>query len=420
MPKPNIVIIVLDTLREDHAQGLDKLIDYSFVKYQNAIAPAPWTLPSHVSMFTGLYPSEHGIHETKELRGEELIRYSRLRMSTLEHNILRKYRDENYNTILISANIGYVTTLTGFEAGHNILIDPIASSIETDDTITIDAEVKKLGGRANFILYNLRKKNIPKLLKVAQLYQIRRIRRLKAIPKYISEHFVREKGGSLAVSLIKTLRLEEPFFLFVNLMESHSPYFRYGEEIKYNCTILKWLLTGSINPQDRRFWRTYPQHAERATRRAIELVTTILQKADHSNTLIIVTSDHGELLGDDGAGHIYSLKDGIIRVPLYVKYPEGWKKKKQKTYIPLTDVPKILDPSTDTIGSDLAIAETFGVYHPDRLFQECRLGNPPANLFYHKIRILGNKVDISFNKTLDQVEYAKGEQAEEVLRKLLH
>jgi len=41
MTKPNIVIIVLDTLREDHARGLDKLLDYGFVKYQNAIAPAP-------------------------------------------------------------------------------------------------------------------------------------------------------------------------------------------------------------------------------------------------------------------------------------------------------------------------------------------------------------------------------------------
>ncbi|MFZ8857750.1 MAG: sulfatase-like hydrolase/transferase [Candidatus Caldarchaeales archaeon] len=417
MPKPNIVIIVLDTLREDHAQGLDRLLDYGFVKYQNAIAPAPWTLPSHVSMLTGLYPSEHGIHETKELRGEELIRYSRLRISALGHDILRKYKDENYNTILISANIIFVTPIAGFEAGRNILIDPITSSIVTDDEISIDAEAKKLGSTANFILYNLRKRNIPKLLKAAQIYLIRR---LKSFPKYISEHFVREKGGSLAVSLTKTLRLEEPFFLFVNLMESHSPYFRYGEEKKYYCTILKWLLTGSINPQDRRFWRTYPQHAKRATRRAIELVSTILQKTDHSNTLIIVTSDHGELLGDDGAGHIYSLKDGNIRVPLYVKYPERWKKKKQKTYIPLTDIPKILDPSTDTIGSDLAIAETFSVHNPDRLFQKCRLGNPPANLFYHKIRVLGNKVDILFNKTLDQVEYAKGEQAQEVLRKLLH
>ncbi len=421
MRKPNIVIIVLDTLREDHAQGLDRLVDYGFVKYQNAIAPAPWTLPSHVSMFTGLYPSEHGIHERKELRigGGGLLEYSRLRLSTLEYNILHNYKDENYNTILISAN-PIISPWAGFEASRNILIDPITSSIVTDDEINIDTEVKKLGGRANFILYNLRKKDIPKLLKAAQLYLIRRIRRLKTFPKHISERFVREKGGSLTVSLIKTLRLEEPFFLFINLVESHNPYTRLGEDKKLICAALKWALTGSIAPQDLRFWRTYPHHAERATRRAIELVTTILQKTDRSNTLIIVTSDHGELLGDGGLYHIYSLKDGNIRVPLYVKYPDGWKKKKQKTYISLTDIPKILDPSADIIGSDLAIAETFGVQHPDHDFLRCGLGNPPANLFYHKIRILGNKVDILFNKTLENVEYAKGEQAQEVLRKLLH
>jgi len=415
MRKPNIVIIVLDTLREDHAQGLDRLLDYGFVKYQNAIAPAPWTLPSHASMFTGLYPSEHGIHETKELRGEELTRYSRIRMNALEYNILQKYKDENYDTVLISAN-SYISPWAGFEASHNILIDFIMSTILTDDAMSIHTEVKKLGG-SRFILYNLRKKNISKLLKTAQLYLVNY---LKISPRLLSEYFVREKGGSLVISLIKTLRLEEPFFLFVNLMESHDPYFRLLEYRKFHCVVLKWLLTGSIDPQDRRFWRTYPQHAERAKRRAVELVTTILQKADRSNTLIIVTADHGELLGDGGLHHIYSLKDGNIRVPLYVKYPEGWKKKKQKTYIPLTDIPKILDPSTDTIGSDLAIAETFGVYYPDHLFQECGLGNPPTNLFYHKIRILGNKVDILFNKTLEQVEHAKGEQVQEVLRKLLH
>jgi len=416
MPKPNIVIIVLDTLREDHAQDLDRLLDYGFVKYQNAIAPAPWTLPSHASMFTGLYPSEHGIHETKELRhgGEELIKYSQLRMSALENNILQKYKDENYNTVLISANLG-ISPWAGFEASRNILIDPIVSTILTDDAMSILTEVSKLGGRTRFILYNLRKKNVSKLLKAAQLYSIRG---LKVFPKYLSEYFVREKGGGLAVSLVKTLRLEEPFFLFINLMESHNPYTRLREDKKLICAVLKWLLTGTIDPQDVRFWRTYPYHAERATRRAIELVSTILQKADRSNTLIIVTSDHGELLGDGGLHHVYSLKDGNIRVPLYVKYPEGWKKKKQKPYISLTDIPKTLDPSTDTIGSHLVLAETFGVYHQDHLFQKCGLGNPPANLFYHKIRILGNKVDILFNKTLDQVEYAQGEKIQDIIAHL--
>jgi len=397
------------------------LLDYGFVKYQNATAPAPWTLPSHVSMFTGLYPSEHGIHETKELRigGGGLLEYSRLRLSALKHSVLQKYKDENYDTVLISAN-PIISPWAGFEADRNILVDPITSSIATDDAISIDMETQKLGGRTSFIFYNFRKKNISKLLKAGQLYLIRRLHRLKVFPKYISEYFVREKGGGLAVSLVKTIRLEEPFLLFINLVESHNPYNRLGEDKKLICVALKWVLTGSIDPQDTRFWRTYPYHAERATRRAIELATAILQKADRSNTLIIVTSDHGELLGDGGLYHIYSLKDGNIRVPLYVKYPDGWKKKKQKTYISLTDIPEILDPSTDTIGSDLAIAETFGVNLSDHDFLRCGLGKPPATLFHHKIRILGNKVDILFNKTLENVEYAKGEQTQEVLRKLLH
>jgi len=202
-------------------------------------------------------------------------------------------------------------------------------------------------------------------------------------------------------------------------MESHHPYTRLQEDRKLICTGLKWALTGSINPQDQRFWRNYHHHVKRAVKRAIELITTILQKSDRSNTLIVVTSDHGELLGDDGVYHIYSLKDGNIRVPLYVKYPDGWRKKKQKAYISLTDIPKILDPSTDTIGSDLVIAETFGVQPPDQAFQECRLEKPPATAFHHKIRILGNKVDVLFNKTLEKVEYARGERAQEVLKELL-
>jgi hypothetical protein len=111
-------------------------------------------------MLTGLYPSEHGIYETQVRRREDLIRYSRLKMNSLEYNILQKYKDENYDTVLISAN-SLTTPWAGFEANRNILIDPFTSSIAMDDAISIDEEVKKLAGRANFILYNLRKKMYP-------------------------------------------------------------------------------------------------------------------------------------------------------------------------------------------------------------------------------------------------------------------
>jgi hypothetical protein len=56
MHNSNIVIIVFNTLPEDHVQDLDKPLHYGFVKYQNAIAPTPYTLVSHACVLTVPYP----------------------------------------------------------------------------------------------------------------------------------------------------------------------------------------------------------------------------------------------------------------------------------------------------------------------------------------------------------------------------
>jgi arylsulfatase A-like enzyme len=415
MRKPNIVIIVLDTLREDHAQGLDKLLDYGFVKYQNAITPAPWTLPSHASMFTGLYPSEHGIHETKELRGEELIRYARARMNALkDHNVFDKLKDEGYTTYLISANEAWVTPLTGFKADVNLLVDFLTKMIITDDTMKINEKVKKYRGHLNFLLNTIKNKNLTDAVMASKLSLLRRLRKL---PAYISEYFVRDKGGELIHSLISTMNFDEPFFLFVNLMESHDPYTNLREFTKMRCTTLRWVLTGEIRPEDKKFWRNYALHAERAVNAALKVVATILKLYDASNMLIIVTADHGELLGDDGLHHVHSLKDGNIKVPLYVKYPEDWKKKKQRTYISLTEIPKILDPEVEYLGSNIALAETFGPFQTDEAFKRCNLKMPLDITFQHKIRILHEKFDILFNKTLNKIESMQGDK--EIATKLL-
>jgi membrane-anchored protein YejM (alkaline phosphatase superfamily) len=122
------------------------------------------------------------------------------------------------------------------------------------------------------------------------------------------------------------MHFNTPFFLFINIMESHDPYTSLRNFKKMQCNTLRWILTGEIRPEDKKFWRNYPLHAERAVNAALKIVAAILRRHNPNNTLIIVTADHGELLGDDGLHHVYSLKDGNIKVPLYVKYTENWKK----------------------------------------------------------------------------------------------
>lgn len=65
----NVVIIAVDTLRPDHlgcygyrrdtSPAIDKLADQSAL-FENAVSQSPWTLPSFGSIFTSLYPSQHG------------------------------------------------------------------------------------------------------------------------------------------------------------------------------------------------------------------------------------------------------------------------------------------------------------------------------------------------------------------------
>jgi arylsulfatase A-like enzyme len=65
-----IVLISIDTLRADHlgcygygrptSPGIDALARDGVV-FEDVSAPSPWTLPSHASLLTGLYPSRHGL-----------------------------------------------------------------------------------------------------------------------------------------------------------------------------------------------------------------------------------------------------------------------------------------------------------------------------------------------------------------------
>ena len=72
--RPNLILISLDTLRPDHlgaygypietSPALDRFARRGLV-FEEAIAPAPWTAPSHAAMLTGLYPNRHGIKTHK-------------------------------------------------------------------------------------------------------------------------------------------------------------------------------------------------------------------------------------------------------------------------------------------------------------------------------------------------------------------
>lgn len=72
---PPIVLISIDTLRSDHLScygywrptpHIDALAREG-VRFDEAHATAPWTLPSHMSLLTGLFPAQHGVEEESQV-----------------------------------------------------------------------------------------------------------------------------------------------------------------------------------------------------------------------------------------------------------------------------------------------------------------------------------------------------------------
>jgi len=109
MDQPNIILIVLDTLRKDvlpiyggnaYTPNLNEFANDAVV-FPNTIAPSPWTMPSHMSFFTGKYAIEHSVHEVPEVGIKKNFKIQfEFKNKTIAHILKRK----GYTNIGFSAN----------------------------------------------------------------------------------------------------------------------------------------------------------------------------------------------------------------------------------------------------------------------------------------------------------------------------
>ena len=112
---PNVVLVVLDTLRADHlshygyerptSPKLEAWAARRAVSFRQTVAAAPWTYPSHLSLFTGLDPITHGQHHPRPLpRRFELL--------------AQHLQKAGYETLAVTAG-GYLDAHYGFARGFD-------------------------------------------------------------------------------------------------------------------------------------------------------------------------------------------------------------------------------------------------------------------------------------------------------------
>lgn len=320
MEKKNVIFIVLDTLRKDKVSLYNKKIDFTqnlekFSKkatiFEDAVSQSPWTLPSHATIFTGEYPWEHGATQEK------------LYLETEKELLAEKFRKNGYTTACYTPN-AWISPYTGMTKGF----EEIENFLGILPNNFMSKRLKKLWGSIN----DLGEKKLNKKLIDFGLYFLSGLKNQR---KKITRKIIKKSKKFIEKNK------EKNFFLFLNFMDCHLPYFpqkgyrekhapgvnpnkicqrphdHYSERLKADFGASKKLYNAEVDYLDDQLG---------------ELFDFIEKKNILEDTVVLIVSDHGENLGEeDMFGHQFSVSEELVSVPLLVRSGEmkGKRIKKQ-------------------------------------------------------------------------------------------
>jgi membrane-anchored protein YejM (alkaline phosphatase superfamily) len=371
--KLNVTIIILDTLKLDTFDMLAKrnpelMGRFDAISFDHCIAPSSWTLPSHASLFTGLYPSSHGSHETRKIKSLDIARI-KLRSPT----IMGELKERGYRTYGISAN-PYIHPVYGFTDFDSYVHESYFTDI-FGSMIEVSAHLKEglhryrneygndVLGLSRAIIRDNPKLFVDLVLSASVMSPRAALKKAKA---KLMDGWPLEKGGKNIVKMVKHTDFKAPFFLFLNFMEAHDPYIGgKGNDFNWATPFLK-------KPVDKRLlekWKKlYVTASHKAMRYGSAVIADLMERYG-DNQMIILTSDHGQAFNEHGfVGHGTVLFDEAVKVPLVVIAPKWLNREKAKGCQSLVNVPEFilsaLDGNRDALrmlSSESVYSETFSI-----------------------------------------------------------
>ncbi len=301
--RPNVLLIVIDTARADYLScygcphpttpTLDRLAAEG-ARFTTAISPAEWTVPSHASLFTGTFPSRHNAVNQHRYLDDRL------------HTLAEVLGWLGYRSACFTNN-AFIDESTGLNRGFQVTDGPFRWNGSRQPSHLLWRGMRKL-----------------------------------------TQWTGRKDQGAMFTNLLvrRWLRRwsgEHPFFIFINYVEPHMPHRWIPEPFRRRFLRLNGLekadwrsvnmnyrafLTGTTPMSDEDFAilrALYEAEMAYLDHRIGQLVAFLERRRVLDDTLLIVTSDHGDNLGEHGLlHHAYSLYDTLIRVPLVLRYPKAF------------------------------------------------------------------------------------------------
>jgi arylsulfatase A-like enzyme len=307
--QPNVIVLILDTLRTNNMSSygypvkttphIDAFAAES-VLFRRAISAATWTVPSHASLLSGLYISQHRI---ESIMGDRRFNDA---IVTLPAALGRNgYRTAAFSQNMLFSRENHLDN--GFEEFHDV-----------EELLGTRAHTKLLARLAD-------KSSGP--VRMASRY----LRKMIA-PRLVldSMHdWVKDRSDS------------RPFMLFANVLAPHFPWtvppsvllrgqgFNPTHLLKSDYVTLKkqWEFNSGkrqVTDEHRRIWRQlYDASIVHVDAEIGRFLSRLRRMKGWENTIVVITADHGELMGDyrNIVGHMLCLHDYLIHVPLIIRHP---------------------------------------------------------------------------------------------------
>jgi arylsulfatase A-like enzyme len=339
---PNVLLVVLDTVRADRLSlygyerpttpALERLAKRG-IRFDAARATAPWTLPSHASFFSGRWAHELDVQWLTRLRGN---------FPTLSEYL----GSRGYATAGFVANTLYCSYETGLDRGFTHYEDyvleqlmPLRMAWLVDHVLQMVSELGVFVGRT-FDIGPFRPMHESWF---ASLFVVEHRKDAESIRRVFVDWLAQRRQPA------------RPFFAFLNFYDAHAPYvlprgaeYRFGLKPRRAADFI--FLAEYWDSIDRRTLRpayrrlaldSYDNCVAYLDEQLGRLFDELQDRGLLDSTLVIVTADHGEGLGEhDLYDHGESLYRNEIRVPLLIVPPD---RKKTQAVVPdsvsLRDLP---------------------------------------------------------------------------------
>jgi arylsulfatase A-like enzyme len=345
---PNVLFIVVDTLRADHlslygypVETSPKLDEFSegAVVFDNTVSVSPWTLPSHATMFTGKYVYHHNTTDINQLINPD---------ETLLAEVLGRagYATAGFvSGVYCKAKYGlsqgmdyYHDRLDFFIFDHTFANFDVKTRVQAMVKTIVELTVDKENALADFL--NVLASRMDDFFETVFFSDLERSS--DEVNKDVFNWL--ERNG------------DQTFFLFIHYFDPHIPY-TLGEEYRYLFTNDSM---SDYEVENTFYSKRYSDVPQKSTDYLKAVYDAEIRFQDDSlgelfgkleeldlmnDTLIIITADHGEEFREHGAfDHSKTLYQEVLHVPLIMRYPSSFAPGRVEQRVSLVDLyPTILD-----------------------------------------------------------------------------